>query len=110
MGRRDGGLELRGPPEYLAFPYTPGILGFPFGLDCPTLGSPRALGGGEVINSEPCGGSLLHRDPGWERKFLPSWAEGYAEAEAGLGVLGFVEALSAACACWEVVCLGDGVT
>lgn len=44
------------------------------------------------------------RDPGWERKFLSSWAEGYAEA--GLGALGFAEALFAASARRGVVLCG----
>lgn len=44
----------------------------------------------------------MHRDPGWERKFLPSWAEGYAE-------VGFVEAVPAACACREVESLREGI-
>lgn len=94
--RQEGwGTRAQGTLRALGFPCTPSILGFPFGLVCPTLGSSRALGGGEVINLEPCGGSLLRREPGWERKFLPSRAEGCAEA--GLGALGFVEAPFAAC-------------
>lgn len=48
----------------------------------------------------------MHRDSGWERKFLPSWAEGYAEA--GLGVVGFVEAVPAICACREMESLEGG--
>lgn len=45
---------------------------------------------------------MLHRDPGWERKFLPSWAE------AGLGVVEFVEAVPAACGCREMESLEGG--
>lgn len=80
-----GGTRAQGtPPRVLGFPYTPSILGSPFGLDRQTLGSSRALGGaGEVINLEPCGGSLLLRDPGKERKLPPSWAERVCGGGAG---------------------------